>query len=295
MMPVVSIVLPTCDRLHFLRATVASVFAQTFADFELIVADDGSADETRSWLEGQASDPRVRILWLTHSGSPARVRNAGIEAARGEFVAFLDSDDLWEPDKLRLQVELLRTHTACDWAYCAFTRIDEQGATLAGEATRRWLPCQGDIFAETLLGRASIRTPCVVARRAAVKACGGFDPQIACGEDYDLWLRLALRSPVALVDAPIVHVRISTDGYSGRWPHVVAWQIKSIEKLQGMAPARWQPLLQRQRARHSIALAREYAARGASGAMFDTLRRSLPFAWRYPETWPGTLKALLHL
>jgi glycosyltransferase involved in cell wall biosynthesis len=293
-MPLVSIVVPVFDRLAALRDTVASVFAQTCADFELIIADDGSGPETRAWLESLA-DPRVRIMWLAHSGSPAATRNAGIEAAGADYVAFLDSDDLWLPAKLQRQLEALRANPECEWAYCAFTRVDERGVMLADEATRRWEPHAGDIFAATVTCRASIRTPCVIARRESLIACGGFDAQIAASEDYDLWMRLAMRSPVALVDEPLVKVRVSTSGYSSRWPHVTAYQIRSIEKLQQQAPPRWQRLLRRRRASLSVALAREYRARRGVGAAWHTWRESLPFSWRYPETWTGAVKVLLGL
>ena len=292
-MPLVSIVLPTFDRLGPLRATVTSVRAQTFADWELVVADDGSSGPTAAYLRDLEHDTRVRVLWLPHSGSPAVARNAALAAARGEFAAFLDSDDLWEPEKLRLQLDALAAEPDCQWCYSAFTRIDAHGAVLADERGRRWNPVTGDIFLAALRGEASLRTPCVLARRQFVLDAGGFDPAIAACEDYDLWLRLALRSPVVLVDRPLARVRIAPGSYSGQWPHVIYYQIRSIEKLQRLAPPRCQPALRRQRARYSVALAREYRARGDASAMTRTLLASFPFAWRYPASWLGALRALL--
>jgi hypothetical protein len=98
-----------------------------------------------------------------------------------------------------------------------------------------------------------------------------------------------------LVDERLVRVRASATGYSSRWPHVVAYQILSMEKLQRLAPEKWQPLLRRQRARHGIALAREYQARHDGPAALRTLRQNLPVSWRYPETWLGSMQALLNL
>jgi len=291
-MPRVSVVVPVFDRLAPLRETLGSVFAQTLADFELILVDDGSGPETRAWLES-IDDPRVRQLRLEHSGNPAAVRNAGIAMASAPHVAFLDSDDLWLPRRLERQLDELCARPECEWSYCALTRIDERGVPLADEATRRWERHAGEIFAATVTGRASIRTPCVIARRATLLDCGGFDAQIPASEDYDLWMRLALRSPVALVDESLVQVRISGTGYSSRWPHVVASQILSIEKLQRTAPPRWQPLLGRQRARHGVALAREYRERRGFGAALGALRDCAPYAWRHPETWPAVMKVLL--
>jgi glycosyltransferase involved in cell wall biosynthesis len=289
----VSIILPTFNRLEFLRETIASVFAQSFQDFELVIADDGSDPPTREYLRSLESDVRVEVLLLARTGSPATARNAALRAARGEFVAFLDSDDLWERDKLRVQLAAVIERPDCQWSYCAFVRIDARGEALASERGRRWLPADGEIFEQVLLGTASIRTPCVLARRQLIVEAGGFDAAIAASEDYDLWLRLALRSPVALVNEPLVRVRIAAGGYSGLWPHVIFYQIRSIEKLLPTADARWRPLLRRQRARYGIALAREYRARGRAGATVRTLITSWPFAWRYPESWIGALRVLL--
>src|SRR5579863_3753675 len=91
----VSVVLPAFNRLRFLRPAIESVSAQTFADWELIIADDGSDLETRQYLQSFADDPRVTVVWLEHTGKPSMVRNAAVLRAAGEYVAFLDSDDLW--------------------------------------------------------------------------------------------------------------------------------------------------------------------------------------------------------
>src|SRR5579863_9408144 len=121
MSPTVSIVLPTFNRLHLLPASLDSVFAQTFTDWELIVADDGSDEATRDCLRRWAERPRVRVQWLEHSGRPAVARNAAIRSALGEYVAFLDSDDLWLPEKLARQLASLRNSAQCRWSYTRFT------------------------------------------------------------------------------------------------------------------------------------------------------------------------------
>jgi glycosyltransferase involved in cell wall biosynthesis len=288
----VSIVLPTFNRLEILRGTIASVFAQSSPDFELVIADDGSDEETRAFLS-QLECARVRVLQLEHSGSPATTRNAALAAASGEFVAFLDSDDSWLPEKLALQVAALDARPECAWSYTAFTRVDARGELLADERTRRWRPCEGRIFEEVLRGEASIRTPCVMARRSALAACGGFDARIAACEDYDLWLRLALHSPVVLIDRPLTRVRTGQSGYSARWPHAVLYQLACVEKLLPAAPAEYQPALRRQRARFAMQLAREYRARGDDAGMRRTLLEGAAYSWRYPEAWAGALKALI--
>src|SRR5689334_2783621 len=126
MAPLVSVVIPTYNRLAFLREAVDSVLAQTFRDWELIIADDGSTDGTPEAM-ARLADPRVRVISLEHSGNPGRVRNAAIALARGRYVAFLDSDDWWEREKLSLQVEALRTRPSCLWSYTGIRRVDEYG------------------------------------------------------------------------------------------------------------------------------------------------------------------------
>ena len=108
--------------------------AQTFTDWELIIADDGSDLETRQYLQSLAKQPRVRVLWLAHTGRPSVVRNAALLGAVGEYVAFLDSDDLWAARKLERQLETLRLRPTCRWSYTAFLRVDAGGIPLPEES-----------------------------------------------------------------------------------------------------------------------------------------------------------------
>src|SRR5579862_8362060 len=159
----VSVILPTFNRLRYLRPTVESLYAQTFPDWELIVADDGSESETREYLQCLAKRPRVTVVWLAHSGRPSMVRNAALRRAAGEYVAFLDSDDLWAPRKLERQIETLHARADCRWTYTGFLRVDQCGNPLPEEKTRHWMPYEGDIFDHVVTCRASIRTPSVLA------------------------------------------------------------------------------------------------------------------------------------
>ena len=171
----------------------------------------------------------MKVVWLPHRGIPAAVRNAAIREATGTHVAFLDSDDLWAPRKLERQIALLTARPECSWSYTAFRQVDCQGAPLAEEHTRRFTPHQGEIFEQLVAHTAELRTPSVMVARQLLRDVGGFDEAMRSGEDYDLWMRLALWSPVALVDEPLVDVRrhdhnhsrnwaIAFDGRDGRWP-----------------------------------------------------------------------------
>ena len=114
--PDVSIILPTFNRLTYLREAIDSVLAQTYTDWELIIADDGSADETRTFLRS-IRDGRVKTLWLRHCGNPGAVRNRALAEAKGIYLAFLDSDDIWTPRKLEIQLNLTRSRGDRRWSY----------------------------------------------------------------------------------------------------------------------------------------------------------------------------------
>src|SRR6185436_8218686 len=135
----VSVVVPTFDRLEYVGPTLESVFAQTWNDWELIIADDGSGDELRSYLRTLQNRPRVKVVWLAHRGIPTAVRNAAIQEATGRYVAFLDSDDLWAPRKLQLQIAQLAARPECRWSYtgraasCAICSCSLRGAHRSSE------------------------------------------------------------------------------------------------------------------------------------------------------------------
>lgn len=295
-LPAVSIVLPTFDRLQFLRPTIASVLAQTLSDWELIIADDGSAEPTQAYLCTLAhGDSRVKLALLPHTGKPAEVRNVAVRMAWGRYLAFLDSDDLWHPTKLERQLAALRERPRCRWSYTAYRRVDEHDEVLAEENGRLWIPCDGDIFEDVVTTRASVRTPSVVvAERTLVLDVGGFDERQLSGEDYDLWMRLAWRSDAALVDEPLVRVRIHADSFSSRDAALgFAGRDRALAKLATIVEPRWHPLLQRERAKNSLRLAQLHTATNARARALRALWDGLPHAWTYPRWWLGALGSVL--
>lgn len=289
----VSVVLPTFNRLRFLRPAIECVYAQTFTDWELIIADDGSDLETRQYLRSLANDPRVTLVWLAHTGRPAIVRNAALQRAAGEYVAFLDSDDLWAARKLERQIETLRARANCRWSYTAFLEVDACGNPLPGEAVRRWVPHEGDIFEQVVTGRASIRTPSVLATRQLIAQAGGFDEAMLSAEDYDLWFRLALCSEVAIVDEPLVHVRCHDENHTRDWQSAYAGRDRSLSRGQQLVDAGRRSLLREERTRNALTLAATHAQLGAHGRVLRALWESLPYSWTYPRWWLGALKTVL--
>lgn len=203
----VSVVMPTWNRAHYLGASIDAVLAQDVAFRELILADDGSDASTRALLLRHAARPAVRILWRKHCGRPAAVRNAAIRAAAGRYIAFADSDDLWEPGKLRRQFAAWREQPECRWCFTSWSSIDARGGALPAVPRPGYHELHGNLV--ELLARLSISValPTVVAERSLLHEAGLFEEGLSCYEDYDLWVRLAARARAAIVTEPLVRVR----------------------------------------------------------------------------------------
>jgi len=178
---------------------VDSAFAQTLAPLEVIVVDDGSTDDTRRIAERYADRPFLYLRNDTSQGAAA-ARNRGIEAARGELVAFLDSDDVWLPEKLERQALLLTQQPDVAAVYCRHEVEEEQrGTRAAGGRLFR-----GDVRAELIGGWCPATTSLFMVRRSALREVGGFDERLRSFHDYDLWLRLSERHRFDYVDEPLV-------------------------------------------------------------------------------------------
>jgi glycosyltransferase involved in cell wall biosynthesis len=197
---VISVIVTTYERRALLARTLASVFAQTTADREVIVVDDGSTDGTAAFLDSQP----VSAVTIRHSGNPAIARNAGLARARGDLIAFIDSDDLWDPTALEELAGALRAHPEAGFAYCAYTPPPPSFPAVA--------PI-GDIF-EELLESDFLVTGGVLVRRSAARAIGPYDPACAPAEDWDYWLRLAAIAPGAFVSRGLISIDSAADSVS---------------------------------------------------------------------------------
>jgi glycosyltransferase involved in cell wall biosynthesis len=288
--PLVSIILPTFGRVNYLRATVASVYRQTLQDWELIIADDGSDEQTKAYLRTFRDDCRIKLVWLAHTGVPGIVRNAALREARGEYVAFLDSDDLWLPEKLARQVETLRSRPTCGWSYTAISHIDGSDQPLAEPVFGPWLPRDGAVFERLVTGPVLIRTPSVLARRELIAQAGGFDEAIRSAEDYDLWLRLALTSDVALLDEPLVQVRRHEANHTGDWESAFIGRDHSLKKLQSRVDIKRRVLLRAERTRNALTLAAAHASLGNRARMVRALCRAWRYSWSSPLWWFALVK-----
>lgn len=290
--PQVSVILPTYNRLRFLPAAVDSVLGQTLKDWELVIADDGSDSETLEYLRTLERFPGVRVIRLAHSGNPGAVRNAALRVARGQYVAFLDSDDVWMPTKLEVQVRALRDSADCRWSYTDHIRVDAAGNSINWQRNpNRTLP-QGDIVEALLRLHAGTPTPTVMAERALIEKAGGFDEQQGLHEDYDLWLRLALLSKVLAIGEPLSCVRRHNEHFSGGEVRNFQARLRIFAKVQGRVPS---AVLRTERARQAGGLAGAYAAAENGAGVWQTIVASWPYSWRSFHWYTACARAVLRV
>ena len=208
MRPGVTVVIPTRNRVSLLRQTLASALGQTGVDHEVVVVDDGSTDGTADYLSA-VTDPRLRILTSSAGRGVSEARNAGLAAARYEWVAFLDDDDLWAPDKLAAQVRV--AGEGVEWVTVGAVDVDDRlqvtgGARppLAQKDTPRLL------HANNIPGGGSG----TMVRTQLVRRLGGFDPALQTLADWDLWLRVSPLCDMASVQRPLVAYRVHAGSMS---------------------------------------------------------------------------------
>ena len=196
--PKLSVIVPTHNRWQFLSRALASVLSQSEGELEVLVVDDGSSDETPERL-AEISDPRVRALRQEPNQGVAAARNRGIAEARAPWVAFLDDDDFWGPDKVRAHLEGL-AEAGAEWSYGSAISVGDRG-----EPRKLLQAPSPDGIAPGLLEANVVGPPSTVtARTALVRDAGGFDENLSVLADWDLWIRLAGRATAAAHSTPHV-------------------------------------------------------------------------------------------
>lgn len=220
----VSVIIPTYNRGWIIKESIDSVFSQTFDAFELIVVDDGSDDNTSEILDSYGN--KLRIIRQANQGVSA-ARNRGIIASSGEFIALLDSDDLWLPEKLDRQMSFFRNNP--DAVICQTQEIWIRNG-------KRVNPCKhhkklsGMIF-EPSLNLCLVSPSAVMFKRELMDMVGFFDERFPACEDYDLWLRVSLAYPVYLIDEALIIKRGGHSDQLSRNPMLDKYRIKAIKKL----------------------------------------------------------------
>ncbi len=239
MSPLVSVVIPVFNRETLVKGAIDSVLKQTYQNIEIIVIDDGSTDNTYTVLrqyEEQYPD-KFRVIRQQNTGQVV-AKNNGIQKSSGELIAFLDSDDLWLPDKLEKQVPLFTNNVGL--VYCGINEIDDKGnfiRTVSCESGMR-----GQIY-HKLLVRNRMTGGTVVVSRSAIDKVGLFDPQLMAAENWDLWIRISKDYLVDYVDEPLMNYRKHAGNMSSDNQFMAAATKNILQKHFPVVPA--DPILRR--------------------------------------------------
>jgi glycosyltransferase involved in cell wall biosynthesis len=263
--PTVSVIIPAYNTADYIGETLESVLSQSFSDFEVIVINDGSPDTER--LEKSIKPFESRIIYLKRdNGGPSAARNMGLRQARGEYVAFLDSDDVWFTDYLRSQMQVLRQNPGLDLVYTDILLFGD--SPFAGKSYMELHPPKGAAtFESVLVEDCKIPTSGTVARRQALIDAGLFDERFVRSEDYDLWLRVAHRGGrIAYQRKVLARHRIHAESLAANGEKLLAAELDVVTKLtRTLDLTAWERSL----AEHRIARAEAYLqlARGKASLL----------------------------
>jgi glycosyltransferase involved in cell wall biosynthesis len=319
----VSVIIPTYNRGDIIGETIASVLAQTYPQFEILLIDDGSTDNTRQVVSA-IDDKRLRYFYKENGGTSA-ARNSGLDSARGEFIAFLDHDDLWESWKLEAQLEILRRHADAGlvWSdmssfakvgeilserhlreyYSAYSLVNLEAihkpvgtlSDLGAGAPEKFAGCPyyvADVF-EYMFNGNLVHPPTAVVRRERLQKSGWFEPQVTGfgAEDYHFYFRVCSHGPVAFLDAPTMLYRIHASQISTtRSLQEARGNLNVVKHWMGRRPANVpEPVIQRALANSHAWLGEEELRAGSPRAATRHLWQSL----RLRKAQPYTIRLLL--
>jgi glycosyltransferase involved in cell wall biosynthesis len=221
--PLVSVIIPTYNRFDFLKQAVDSVQAQSYQDFELIIVDDCSDDETEKEY-GNRSD--IRYIKLNTRSYPSGARNRGVEQSNGQYIAFLDSDDLWHRNKLEKQMDFMKDHPNV-----RICHTDEQWIRNGIKVNQKEKHRKGGGFIfKNCLQRCLISPSAVLMERSLFSEYKGFDESIEVGEDYELWLRITANEEIGFIREKLTVKRGGHDDQlSRKYGQIEVFRIKGIE------------------------------------------------------------------
>ena len=250
-MPKVSVIIPAYNSMTYLPETLQSLLDQTYSDFEALVINDGSTDHTEEWVS-QQTDPRIKLISQVNKGLSG-ARNTGIAAATGEYLAFLDADDLWHPTKLEKQVECLDNNPDAGLVYTWVALINEHGVP-TGRLFKN--SQEGNVWEHLILQNIVESGSVAMVRRQCFETCGVFDINLrSFVEDWDMWLRIALHYPFKAISEPLVYYRQHSQSASRNWAAMEQSYGLVIEKAFASAPSHYQYLKGSSYARANLCLA----------------------------------------
>jgi glycosyltransferase involved in cell wall biosynthesis len=236
-MPLISVVIPVYNGEKTIQKTIQSVLRQTLSDFELIVINDGSQDSTLE-IVNSIEDSRITVFSYPNAGLAAS-RNRGIYQASGEYISFIDADDLWTPDKLESQLKALQENPQAAVAYSWTNCIDE-----FCQFSRRgnYIIANGYVYPRLLLMDFLENGSNVLIRRQAFNEVGYFDESLSAVEDWDMWLRLAIRYHFVAVQSPQILYRVSANSMSDNLDKMETACLQVIERAFSQSPESLQHL-----------------------------------------------------
>ncbi|MBW4665550.1 MAG: glycosyltransferase [Chroococcus sp. CMT-3BRIN-NPC107] len=274
-MPTVTVVIPTYNAIAYLPKTLESLFSQTFTDFEVIVVDDGSSDTTSEWI-CNLKDERLATVLQTNQGVSV-ARNKGIAVSSGKYVAFLDSDDLWEPTKLEKQVQCLEKNPDVGFVNTWIKTIDEQdnilGIVKAPEA-------EGNVWMQIMEENVVLCGSVPMIRRSCFEDVGVFDTNLLSAEDWDLWIRLSAKYSLALIREPLVSYRQNLQSKSNNLEKHLFYRLKTIDKTFQSVPPELQYIKNRAYGHAYLAMGWKFLLQKNYKSASDFRQQSLQY---FPE------------
>ena len=230
-MTLISVVIPVYNGEKTVKETIESVLKQTFSDFELLIINDGSKDSTLK-IVSEIRDPRLKVFSYTNAGLSV-TRNRGISLAKGEYISFIDADDLWTSDKLESQLKALQENPQAAVAYSWTDHIDECGQFLRSGPQQTF---NGDVYARLLLEDFIGNGSNPLIRAQAFAEVGNFDESLLAVEDWDMWLRLAARYHFVAVPSPQILYRVFVNSMSFNVRKMEVASLRVIERAVAAAP-----------------------------------------------------------
>lgn len=231
-MPKVSVVITAYNAMAYLPQTMESVLWQSFTDFEVVLVNNGSTDNIVEWV-AQLKDPRIKLISQENRGIP-RGWNRGIAHAQGEYITFLDADDLWDPTKLEKQVKILDENPEVGLVYNWVILIDEYSQNMGGLIRRHSIvkcDAEGDVrkslLEQDIIGCGSS----AMVRRACFEEVGLFDPSFTIAADWDMWVRIGLRYPFKVIKEPLTYYRKHSRSMTSNWQAALQDCGVAIEKI----------------------------------------------------------------
>jgi glycosyltransferase involved in cell wall biosynthesis len=275
--PLFSVVIPTYNRAKIIGRAIESVLNQTFQGFEIVIVDNGSDDDTQSVVEGYGDD-RIRYFWQEGSGSPASPRNTGISKAKGDWVCFLDTDDAWYHDKLRMCFEHIENSVggSVDLLHHDLRIVGNKGFFTRKTVRSRQL--ETPIAENLLVNMNVIATSSVVVRKTLLDQVGGFNesPEMAASEDLNLWLKISEITNYFFYIPEILGEYLLDDGGLSRKDMSACYKTATADFLKY--------LNSKQRKKHSARFSYMHGRSQYTQGDFSIMKENLVIALKYGDT-----------